>query len=124
MAAFALGFASIARHRVISPRQAPVAGALRGPEKIGRACEMRKRPCAVIADIADEAKFAIRSERARHGGDGCVLHEAPLPVPPLRPGIGMDQIDPRQRSLWQPSRQPRGTPPPPPHPPPPTHPDL
>src|SRR6478735_4627212 len=58
--AFTLGFASVARHRVIGPWQAPVAGALRGPEKIGRACETLKRPCAVICDIADEATFDIR----------------------------------------------------------------
>ena len=40
--------------------------------------------------------------------DRCVLHEAPLPVPPLRPGIGMDQVDPRQRLRRGPGQQFRG----------------
>src|SRR5882757_7794561 len=104
----ALGFAPVTRHRVIGPWQAPVGGALRGPGEIGRARKMRQRPCAVAVDIADEAKFAIRLQDARHGGDGCVLHEAPLPVSPLRPWIGMDQIDSRQRAGWRPGQQLRG----------------
>src|SRR5207247_9246969 len=58
MAAFALGFTSVARHRVIGPLQAPVLGPLRGPDEIGRAREMGERPCAIMVDIADEAKFA------------------------------------------------------------------
>src|SRR5947199_7718729 len=66
---------------------------------------MRQRPGAVILDVADETKFAVFYENARHCGDARVLHEAPLPVPPLRPGIGMDQIDPRQRMWWQPRQQ-------------------
>ena len=59
---------------------------------------MRQRPGAVIVDVADETKFAAGLQHARHRGDRRVLHEAPLPVPPLRPGIGMDQVDPRQRA--------------------------
>ena len=105
MAAFALGFASISRHGVVGPWQAPVVGPLRGPGEIRRPREMRQRPGAVIGDIADEAKFALRSEHPRHGGDGRVLHEAPLPVPPLRPRIGMDQVDPRQRMRRRPCQQ-------------------
>src|SRR5712671_7937773 len=105
MAAFALGFASVARHRVIGPWQAPVISPLRGPDEIGRAREMGERPCAIMVDVADEAKFATWFYDARQGGHACVLHEAPLPMPPLRPGIGMDQIDPRQRMWWQPRQQ-------------------
>src|SRR6266568_8091472 len=37
MAAFAFGFASVSRHRVIGPWQAPVGDALRGPDEIARA---------------------------------------------------------------------------------------
>ena len=66
---------------------------------------MRQRPCAVIVDIADEAELAAPLQDARHGGDGCILNEAPLPVPPLRPGIGMDQVDPRQRARGRPGQQ-------------------
>src|SRR5882724_7916580 len=98
MAALALGFTSVSRHRVIGPWLTPVGGLFRGPDEIGRAGQMRKRPCAVIRDIADEAEFAIRFQSARDGGDRGVLDEAPLPVPTFRPRIGMDQIDPRQRA--------------------------
>src|SRR5947208_10692522 len=59
MAAFALGFTPVARHRVIGPWQAPVIGPLRGSDEIGRAREMGERPCAIMVDVADEAKFAI-----------------------------------------------------------------
>ena len=37
MAAFAFGFASVSRHRVVGPRQAPVGGLFGGPDEIGRA---------------------------------------------------------------------------------------
>ena len=66
---------------------------------------MGQRPRHIVLDIADETKLAIRFERAGHGGDGCVLHEAPLPVPPLRPGVGMNEIDPDQRALRRPGQQ-------------------
>src|ERR1700682_4399342 len=59
VAAFALGFASITRHRVIGPWQTPIGGLLRGPDQIGRAQEMRQRPCAVGVDVADEAKLTV-----------------------------------------------------------------
>src|SRR5271169_744570 len=57
-AAFTFGFAAISCHRVIRPRFAPVGRTLGGPDEIGRACKMRQSPCAIIADVADEAKFA------------------------------------------------------------------
>src|SRR3984885_8233393 len=66
---------------------------------------MRQRPGAVIVDVADETKFAIRLQRTRHRSDGAVLYEAALPVPPLRPRIGVDQIDPRQRMRRRPCQQ-------------------
>ena len=66
---------------------------------------MRQRPGAVIVDVADEAEFAAALQEARHRRDRRVLHEAPLPVPPLRPGIGMDQVDPRQRLRRRPRQQ-------------------
>ena len=66
---------------------------------------MRQRPGDVVVDVADETKFAIRFQHARHRGDGGVLHEAPLPVPPLRPRVGMDQVDPDQRLRRRPGQQ-------------------
>src|SRR6185437_16931237 len=69
---------------------------------------MRQRPRAIIVDIADETKFASRLQRPRHGSDGGVLYEAPLPVAPLRPWIWVNQIDPRQRSRRRPCQQLRG----------------
>jgi hypothetical protein len=66
---------------------------------------MLQRPRAVIVDVGDEAKLAVRLQHPRHRGNRRVLHEAPLPVPPLRPGVGMDQIDPRQRARRRPGQQ-------------------
>jgi len=66
---------------------------------------MRQRPRAIFADIADEAEFPFSLEDARHGCDGSILYEAPLPVPPFRPWVGMDQIDPGQRLLGRPRQQ-------------------
>src|ERR1700742_1605036 len=61
---------------------------------------MEQGPRAVIRDIADKSELAARLQRARHGGDGFVLYETPLPVPSLGPRIGVDQIYPRKRERW------------------------
>ena len=103
-APLALGFLAVARHGVAVPRQAPVVGAFGEPRKIWRAEQMRERPRDVIVDIAHEAEFAAALDHARHRSDRCVLNKAPLPVPPLWPGIGMDQIDPRQRTRRRPGQ--------------------
>src|ERR1700722_15652914 len=66
---------------------------------------MGKRPSAIIVDVADKAKFTMRPEHPRQRGDGRVLYEAPLPMPPLRPGIGMDQVDASERTRWHPAEQ-------------------
>ncbi|MEY9405744.1 uncharacterized protein (DUF2336 family) [Bradyrhizobium ottawaense] len=102
---FARGLSAVARHGVARPLLSEVVGALGKPDEILRTRKMRQRPGAVIVDVADEAEFAVRLQHARHRGDGPVLDEAPFPVPPLRPGIGMDQVDPRQRCLGQPGQQ-------------------
>ena len=44
-------------------------------------------------------------EHPRHRGDGDILHEAPLPVPPLRPRIGMDQVDSLKRLRRRPGHE-------------------
>src|ERR1700689_3863591 len=82
-AAFALGLAAIPRHRVVGPRFAPVRCPLRRPEEVRRAHEMRKRPGAIVADVADKTKLAALRQRARHGCNRRVLYEASFPVPPL-----------------------------------------
>jgi hypothetical protein len=66
---------------------------------------MRQRPGDVIVDIANKAKFARRFQHPRHRGNVCLLHEAPLPVPPLRPWIGVDEIDAIQRLRRRPCQQ-------------------
>ena len=66
---------------------------------------MRQCPGAVIVDVADEAKFAAVLQNARHRVHRGVLHEAPFPVPTLRPGVGMDQVDPRERLRRRPGHQ-------------------
>src|SRR4030081_2579128 len=101
-AALAFGLGSVTCRRVVRPWQPPVGGTLRGPDEIARARKMRQRPGTIIVDVADESKLAAWLEDPRHGRDGGVLHKAPLPVPPLRPRIGVDQIDPRQRPRRRP----------------------
>src|SRR5262249_42923560 len=93
-ASFTRGLLAVARHGVAIPWLAPVGGALCGPDEIARAGEVRQRPGTVIVDVADETEFAAARQHARHRRDGRILNKAPLPVPPLRPGIGMDQVDP------------------------------
>ena len=44
-------------------------------------------------------------QNARQPLETVVLDEAPLPVPPLRPWIGIEQIDARERSRGQPVEQ-------------------
>src|SRR5438552_572175 len=86
----ALGFLAVARHGVALPRLLPINRALCQPDKIRRAQKMRQCPGAVIVDVADKAEFAARLDDARHRRHRRILHEAPLPVPALWPGIGMD----------------------------------
>src|SRR5690349_15603147 len=55
----ARGLAAVARHGVAVPRLLPIDRALRGPEKIGTAHQVRQRPRAIIVNVADEAEFAV-----------------------------------------------------------------
>src|SRR5215468_11556775 len=86
-ASLALSLLAIARHGEALPRLLPVDRALSQPDKIRRSQQMRQRPGAVIVDVADKAEFAARPDDARHRRHRRILHKAPLPVPPLRPGI-------------------------------------
>src|SRR6266550_3171172 len=104
-AALALGFLAVTRHRVAVPWLQPVDGPLRGPDEIVRAQKMRQRPRAIIVNVAHEPELALRLQHARHCGNGRVLYEASFPMPSLRPGIGMDQVDPEQRSRGQPRQE-------------------
>src|SRR4051812_7520935 len=67
-AALPRGFLSVARHGVAVPGQAPIVGALGGPDEIARMQKMGEGPGAVIVDIADEAEFAAGLQHARHRG--------------------------------------------------------
>ncbi|MGY3497580.1 hypothetical protein ACVW1B_006999 [Bradyrhizobium sp. USDA 4502] len=96
---------AVARHRVVQPWLLPVDRALGEPGEVGRAHQMRQRPGAIVVDVADEAEFAARRQQSCHRSDRRILHEAPLPVPPLRPGIGMDQVDARKRTRRRPGQQ-------------------
>src|SRR5262249_34174541 len=51
------------------------------------------------AEVADWPKNATECRDAR------TLHEAALTVAALRPGVGIEQIDARERAAWQPGQQ-------------------
>ena len=51
-----------------------------------------------VAKRSSPPFFRMRASRTK-----CiVLNEAPLPLPPLRPWVGIEQIDARKRIGWQP----------------------
>src|SRR5215471_17419612 len=85
------------------PGIAPIIGALRHPLEIGRA--PLQRPGRVIRDIGDKTKFPARAKNTRQLCDGFILDEPALPMPPLRPGIGMNEIDSTERRVGEPRDQ-------------------
>ena len=60
---------------------------------------MAERPRRIVGNVGREPELAVRPEDACERGNAVVLHEASLPVPSLRPRIGIDQVDPRKRCL-------------------------
>jgi len=66
---------------------------------------MLKRPGDVIIDIADETDFARWFQHARHRHHVACCTNTPLPVPTLRPRIGMNEIDAIQRIVRRPCQQ-------------------
>ena len=95
----------VARLREARPRLAPVVGARGGPEEFARLGETQQRPFGVVRPVGGKAEFAARAQHAREARDVRRVDEAPLPVAPLRPGIGIKQIDPADRVLRQPVEQ-------------------
>ena len=67
--------------------------------EVARTDQSAQRPGRVVRDVAGEPEFAAGpQDRARSRRRVSVLHEAALPMPALRPRVGMDQIDARERS--------------------------
>ena len=66
---------------------------------------MPQRPCSIVGDVGHEPNIAAAPQDAGELRDSRVLNETPLPMAPLRPWIGMDQIDARQRRVRQPGEQ-------------------
>src|SRR3954453_4792722 len=93
VAAFAFRLRAIARHGVVGPWLPPVRGALGGPGEIRRTGKMRQCPGAVVVDVAYESKLATGRQNTSHSRYDGILHEPALPVPPLRPWVGMDKVD-------------------------------
>src|SRR5262249_35976048 len=102
---FAFGFCFVAGAGKVRPGVAPVVGAFGGPDKIRRSKNPRERISCVVSDIGRKTQFASRFQDACETAQIVVLDEAPLPVPPLRPGIGIKQIDLRKRCVGQPVQQ-------------------
>ena len=67
--------------------------------------EPQQRPLGIIGPVARKAKLTARSQHACQGGDVRLGNKPPFPVPPLRPRIGIEQIDARQFARRQPREQ-------------------
>src|SRR5690606_10599886 len=59
---------------------------------------MSKRPGDVIGNIAREAELSARLQRGGEKAEGLLIDETALIVALLRPGIGIENEDARQRS--------------------------
>jgi len=104
-AAFAHRFRLVAGLGIAKPRLAPVIGALGRPNEIARAKEPGERPLGVVRPVSRKAKLATRRDHACERRHIFVRHETALPMPPLRPRIGIQQIDARERMRRQPGEQ-------------------
>jgi len=84
------------------PRASPIVRALGRPFKNWRAEHVSQRPGRVVRDIGGEAKLAARTQDTPDRRDVHVLHEAALPVSPLRPRIWIEKVDARKRCRREP----------------------
>ena len=96
LASFARGLGVIARAGEARPRLAPIVGTLRRPLEIPRMRKAPQRPRGIIRNIGYEAEFTAAAQAMRQSRDRFILHKSALPMPPLRPRIGMNEIDARQ----------------------------
>src|SRR5258705_13429194 len=104
-AAFALGLGLVPRPGKARPRLAPVVGALRRPCKVARSDQMVERPGRIVRDVAREPELTARPQDTGDRGDALVLHETSFPMPAFRPGVGIDEIDARERGRGQPGHK-------------------
>ena len=104
----------IARRRPARPRHAPIVGRPRLPCERRRGEKAPQRPAGVIVDVGGEAQLAAGPQHARQRRHRSLRDEAPLVLAPLRPGVGIEQINPRKRRVRRlprsaPSRRPMRT---------------
>ena len=107
-AAFANRLGLVARARPAGIGLPPVVGLLRRPGEIGAGREMAERPVDVAVDVTGHAQQPAGGEDAGDAREILRADEAALPVPTLRPRVGIEQVDAGERGRGQPVEQPGG----------------
>src|SRR5579871_2453288 len=74
------------------PRLAPVVRALRSPGEIPRAEQAFERPRGIVGNVGGKAKQPAGPQHTGQHRNSPILHEPALPMPPLRPWIGVKQV--------------------------------
>src|SRR5205823_13203617 len=98
-APLAHGFRLVARADELRPRLAPIIRPFGFPGEIGRAQQAQQSPVGIVRPVAGEAEFATGPDDAGELCDTLVIDESPLPVPPLRPWVRIEQIHARDRGI-------------------------
>src|SRR5215212_1114544 len=98
---FGLGLGLVPRAGPAGPGAAPVVGPLGGPGESGRAQRPGQGPAGIIVDVGRKPQLAAGPQDAGEGGERVVGEEAALALPPLRPGIGVEQVDDIERRLGE-----------------------
>ena len=76
-----------------------VAGGLRLPCEVAALVHHHHRPAAIGRVVGAEPELAARLELGRDQVERAVVDHAPLGVARLGPGIGVQQIEERQRAI-------------------------
>ena len=85
----------------IPKRYAPIPRRLRLPSEIRMSAGMFKRPDDITLDIGRKTQRCARFHNAGKAVEICRHNKPPFPVPFLRPGIRVVEIDRVDRAFWQ-----------------------
>ena len=80
---------------------APVVRAARRPAEVGTRQEPSQRPAGVIVDVGGVTDLGPLPHHAGELANQLLVDDSPLVLPALRPGVGIEDVDPRQGSVGQ-----------------------